>query len=67
MELEAGVAAAEHLQVGGGAVLGGGVDVAEGADRAAAGERPDLGADHVIEGEDRAMLGRGGRGTRRLP
>ncbi|GGU51462.1 hypothetical protein GCM10010289_84790 [Streptomyces violascens] len=54
------MASAEGFQVGGAAVFGCGVDVDEVADRAAVGQGADLGADHVVEGEDGAVLG-GGR------
>lgn len=55
------VAAAERFEVGGGALMGGGVDVDEVADRAAVRERADLGADHVVEGRHRSVLGLRGR------
>ncbi|GED90093.1 hypothetical protein TNCT6_71780 [Streptomyces sp. 6-11-2] len=51
-ELVVGAAAAEGFEVGGGPVTGGGLDVDEVADGAALGEGSDLGADHVVEGED---------------
>lgn len=66
-ELEAGMAAAEVFKVGGGAMLGRGVDVDEVADRAAVSERADLGADHVVQRENRTVLGdRGWRPERLL-
>lgn len=54
------------LPVGDGPVAGGGLDVDEVADGAAVGESADLGADHVVEGEDGAVGGLGGRGPERL-
>lgn len=67
-ELVTPVPLAEALELAGGAVAGGGVDVDEVADRAAVCQRADLRTDDGVEGEDRAVLGEGGRaGSRSAP
>lgn len=65
-ELVVGATAAQGFEVCGGAVAGGSLDVDEVADGAAVGEGTDLGADHVVEGENGAVGGLGGRGPERL-
>jgi hypothetical protein len=56
-EFVAAVALPEVFEIGGGVVVGGGVDVDEVTYRAAVGQGADLGADDVVEGEDRPVLG----------
>jgi len=65
-ELIAGMAAAETLQIGRGALVGGGVDIDEVADGTAVGQSADLGADHVVEGKNGAVGGLSGRSPERL-
>lgn len=55
------MAAAECVEVGGGVVAGRGVGFDDVADGSAVGPGPAFGADDVIQGEDGAVVGGGGR------